>query len=222
MESTIRLIQAVIWPAIVVFLLIFFGREVRQFIRRAAEVSLKGPGFEAKFTSQLEAAASLGAASAQRNLPTDSPVAAISAEDARQIAHVVTNAVSRASGRRLSESSVLWVDDRPQNNLYERNALEALGIRVVTATSTDEALEKLRLQSFQVVISDMGRPPDAQAGYTLLEAMKRQHMDIPFIIYAGSNLPEHKALARSKGAIGSTNRAEELFELVLGALRGER
>lgn len=40
----------------------------------------------------------------------------------------------------------------------------------------------------------------------------------PFMIYASSDLPEHKRMAREKGAIGSTNRAEELFQIVMGAI----
>jgi hypothetical protein len=56
--------------------------------------------------------------------------------------------------------------------------------------------------------------------------MRQRGLRTPFIIYAGSNAPEHKAEARQHGAIGSTNRADELFELVLNAVgaddRGSR
>ncbi len=40
----------------------------------------------------------------------------------------------------------------------------------------------------------------------------------PFMIYAASNLPEHKKMAREQGAIGSTNKADELFQAVMGAI----
>ena len=40
----------------------------------------------------------------------------------------------------------------------------------------------------------------------------------PFFIYAGSNLPEHRKLAAQHGAQGTTNRPQELFELVTAAL----
>jgi hypothetical protein len=43
----------------------------------------------------------------------------------------------------------------------------------------------------------------------------------PFIIYAGSNLPEHKREAQQKGALGSTNNPRELFQLVLSAIQSE-
>ena len=37
---------------------------------------------------------------------------------------------------------MLWVDDRPENNLYERRALEALGIHIDLANDSQEALRK--------------------------------------------------------------------------------
>jgi len=120
--------------------------------------------------------------------------------------------------RRAARSTVLWVDDRPSNNVHERQSLEALGVSFVLATSTEEALEILKRQGFDAIISDMGRPPDAQAGYTLLDALRVKGDRTPFIIYAGSRAPEHRAEARRRGAVGCTNRADELFEMVLSTL----
>jgi len=96
--------------------------------------------------------------------------------------------------------------------------LEAVGVTFVLATSTEEALEKVKQQSFEAIISDMGRPPDSQAGYTLLDKLRDSGNRTPFIIYAGSRAPEHRAEARRRGAIGCTNRPDELFEMVLSAL----
>ncbi len=110
------------------------------------------------------------------------------------------------------------MDDRPQNNVYERKSLEALGIRVTISESTEDALEKVQSNRYDAIISDMGRPPDSQAGYTLLAELRKRKIDTPFIIYAGSNLPEHKTLARSKGASGSTNNPQELYQLVIDAI----
>jgi CheY-like chemotaxis protein len=114
---------------------------------------------------------------------------------------------------------VLWVDDNPDNNIYERQSLEALGVRFVLSTSTDDALNKVKNQRFDAIISDMGRPPDRTAGYTLLDALRSSGDRTPFIIYAGSRSPEHQAESRRRGAAGCTNRATELFEMVLSALQ---
>jgi CheY-like chemotaxis protein len=65
--------------------------------------------------------------------------------------------------------------------VHERQAFEALGVTFVLATSTDEALEKLKRQSFDAIISDMNRPPDSQAGYTLLDKLRVGGNQTPFI-----------------------------------------
>jgi DNA-binding NtrC family response regulator len=116
----------------------------------------------------------------------------------------------------------LWVDDRPENNRLEQRALRELGLEVQPATSTEEALAVLDRQPFDVVISDMGRPPDPRAGYTLLEKMRERNDRTPFVIYAGSRAPEHVAEARQRGAIGTTNRSSELVQLVAQALNSRR
>jgi hypothetical protein len=67
---------------------------------------------------------------------------------------------------------VLWVDDRPDNNIIERRSMAAYNIDFVLAQSTGQALAELRKQQFDAIISDMGRPPDSRAGYTLLEAVR--------------------------------------------------
>jgi CheY-like chemotaxis protein len=110
------------------------------------------------------------------------------------------------------------VDDRPDNNEYERQALEALGVKITISTATDDALAKIGRQHFDAIISDMGRPPDPQAGYTLLDKLRTSGNQIPFIIYASSRSPEHRTEAKRRGAVGCTNRATELFAMVVSAL----
>ena len=66
----------------------------------------------------------------------------------------------------------------------------------------------------------MGRPPDAQAGYTLLQNLPALNKSTPFIIYsANGSLPEHRQEATKKGAYGSTDQIQELFGMVLEALQ---
>jgi DNA-binding NtrC family response regulator len=96
--------------------------------------------------------------------------------------------------------------------------MSTLGMNVVTCLSTKEALKRLERANFDVVISDMSRPPDPEAGYTLLKEMRTAGDTTPFIIYAGSNKPEHKQLAKERGALGSTNRPQELLDLVVEAV----
>ena len=109
---------------------------------------------------------------------------------------------------------ILWVDDRPENNRYERRAFEAMGYTFTLALSTAEALDLLAGERFGAVISDMGRKEGPGAGYALLEAMRASGDETPFFIYAGSNAPQHRREAGERGAQGSTNRAAELFSMI--------
>lgn len=216
-EALTKLLGVLVWPVLLAYVLVRFGPALREFFFSVGELSLKGGGFEATAKRrQAEAASALVAASIARPNVVQTPESA--AREAKEAADVVTDSVTKRVIRRASQSTILWVDDRPDNNVYERKALEALGVSFVLATSTDEALDKIKKQKFDVIISDMSRPPDRQAGYTLLEKLRASGNQLPFVLYAGSNAPEDKAEARSRGALGSTNRAAELFNYVIDAL----
>jgi CheY-like chemotaxis protein len=113
---------------------------------------------------------------------------------------------------------ILWVDDRPDNNAFERQTFESLGLTFDLAQSTDEALARLNNSRYGAIISDMGRREGPREGYRLLDAVRATDQATPFFIYAGSNAPEHKREAARHGAQGSTNRANELVDMVTQAL----
>jgi PleD family two-component response regulator len=93
----------------------------------------------------------------------------------REVAQAVSEATQPSIARRFGQASILWVDDRPSNNIYERKSLEALGVRFTLSTSTEDALEKVRTTHFDVIISGMGRPPDPRVGYTLGPKTRRRY-----------------------------------------------
>ncbi|WP_250450297.1 response regulator [Caballeronia sp. ATUFL_M2_KS44] len=109
---------------------------------------------------------------------------------------------------------ILWVDDRPENNVFERKAFESIGFRFSLALSTNEALDQLSHRRFAAVISDMGRKEGPQEGYVLLDALREKGDQIPVFIYAGSNSQEHRQETLKHGGQGCTNNAEELFAMV--------
>ncbi|MCL2282365.1 MAG: response regulator [Fibromonadales bacterium] len=111
--------------------------------------------------------------------------------------------------------SILWVDDQPENNLYEKLAFEAQGIKVDLALTTDKALSMLQNRKYSAIISDIKREEGEQEGYVLLNKVRESKNEIPFFIYANANEPEQKAMAKSKGAQGMTNQAQELYQMVM-------
>lgn len=117
--------------------------------------------------------------------------------------------------KRKISKEILWVDDRPENNVYERKILEHYGIDISLALTTKQALQFMRNNDFSLVISDMGRKEGDREGYVLLKKIRESDKNIPFIIYAGSRKPEHVREALDKGAQGCTNEPAELVDLVI-------
>lgn len=161
---------------------------------------------------QMSVVASLVAASAKDNAPS-------SLSELNDIVELVQDA---SSAKRVSiqreKNHILWVDDRPENNTNERQAFEALGIRFTLAISTKEAIDKISRQHFAAIISDMGRKEGPREGYVLLDALRGQGNETPLFFYAASNSPEHKQETLAHGGQGCTNRAQELFQMVMRAL----
>ena len=97
---------------------------------------LYGPGDFANEDNfmALRIAASLGVASAK-----------LENEAAYDIERIVNSArlVAPSQSKQPSnwKNKILWVDDRPQNNTYERQAFETIGLEITTALSTQEAFD---------------------------------------------------------------------------------
>lgn len=126
----------------------------------------------------------------------------------------------RAGAAESWQNRILWVDDRPRNNQYERQAFERMGLKFTLALSTQEALDILATERFAAVISDMGRPEGPREGYVLLDAMRGRGDQTPFFIYAGSRSAAHRHETEEHGGQGVTNNPEELFDMVLQVLTG--
>jgi CheY-like chemotaxis protein len=211
--SVSEVLGAVAWPLVALCLVLIFRQPILELLRRD-EVDLKGPG-GIGLSSRRSAAAVSALAKAAAEKP-DSHVDPVAIENGVE----VVSSDLKDLGRR---ARLLWVDDRPSNNRYERSALEALNISVDLSTSTEDALQKVASQGpYDLIISDMGRPPDPQAGYTLLGALRDRGDRTPYVIYASSRAPEHFDESVRRGAVGCTNDPTELIEMVSNALRAAR
>jgi CheY-like chemotaxis protein len=161
---------------------------------------------------QMAVVASLSAATAKGETPA-------SEAQLHKIVEMVRAAgpaaVGPADGWR---NHILWVDDRPENNAYERQAFEALGLRFTLALSTEEAFERLSQSQYAAIISDMGRREGPREGYVLLDRLRKEGDRTPLFFYSSSNAPEHKRETREHGGQGCTNNAQELFEMVTRAV----
>lgn len=221
LQIIVTFLQAIAWPFVVLLILFYLRNPLKKFLEDLIEVTFKAGPIEttAKRQQVMEAAASLGAATAHWQDEAQDNKRIPAAERAKDVAKLVNQLITPGASRQLEGASVLWVDDRPILTTYERQALEALGIQCTISKSTEDALERLQKKSFDVIISDMARPPDQHAGYALLEKTKEMHITTPFIIYASGKKPEYTAEARKRGAFGNTNEPQELLEFVVSALK---
>jgi len=210
----VDLVEALAWPLTLLVIVLLFFRPLKKLFARDDVRVKAGPG-----GIDLSASNRKAAATALVKASQDKPDATTDVQTAN------TEIAVAASGLEglPDVPRVLWVDDRPSNNRYERATLHALGMFVELGTSTEDALAKVAAGGgYDVIISDMGRPPDAQAGYTLLEELRRLGVITPFVIYASSRDPVHFDESVRRGAVGCTNRPSELIELVTNALRSRR
>lgn len=117
---------------------------------------------------------------------------------------------------------VLWVDDRPSNNEYERKWLRPHGIVFDCVVSTDEALEQLINESYDLVITDLGRQGSSDrsstAGAAFLEQPIVRNGGPPVIVYAGTWAVIKREDLMKRGALDVMADRENLFEKVLGIL----
>jgi CheY-like chemotaxis protein len=117
---------------------------------------------------------------------------------------------------------VLWVDDRPANNEVERKWLRPHGIVFDSVVSTAEALEQLGNESYDLVITDLGREhssdASATAGAAFLDQPIVRHGGPPVIVYAGTWAVAQRDELVARGALEVMANREQLYATVLGVL----
>jgi len=100
----------------------------------------------------------------------------------------------------MTKVPVLLVDDDPDFLQIGKVFLEDDGSIVVeTSTSAEDALKRITVQPFDVIICDYRMPPGMDST-GLLKAMKAQGISIPVIVFSGYAREEHAVEALQNGA----------------------
>lgn len=117
---------------------------------------------------------------------------------------------------------VLWVDDKPANNERERAELRASGIAFDNVVSTREAIEQLRLTTYDLVITDLGRGWSSDrshvAGADLIADPVLSQGGPPVLVYAGRQAADRRTELRRLGAYGVATDRQDLYDLVAEVL----
>lgn len=100
-----------------------------------------------------------------------------------------------------SGKRILVVDDANLVRRFYRDALERAGFTVDEALNGVEALERVLLETFDLVIVDVNMPQ--MDGFTFIKALRRQSApasSIPALVISTEAGPRDKAAARAAGA----------------------
>jgi CheY-like chemotaxis protein len=114
-------------------------------------------------------------------------------------------------------ATILWVDDKPGNNLPFRQVLRTLGAGVEPARSTAEALALASTSSFDLVVSDVDRA--GENGIDGLKQLRNAGVTAPAVFYV---LRVDSSRPTPETALGITNRPDELLHLVIDGLERAR
>lgn len=112
---------------------------------------------------------------------------------------------------------VLWVDDNPRNNSTLVDVLNRRGMHVVQVVDTNEALRSLEACSYDLIISDMGRPEGNRfvddAGIQLTQRVRARYPDLPvFIFCSARKASSMKEEAMRAGTTMITSSGARLLE----------
>lgn len=116
-------------------------------------------------------------------------------------------------------ANVLWLDDSPANNEWERTLLRELGLHVTAVARIASAEDCLKAQAFDLIISDIHRNGNPVAGVEELPRLRAAAADAPVIFYVGRVRSEERV---PRGAVGITNRPDELLHLIMDAVERRR
>ena len=127
----------------------------------------------------------------------------------------------------LKNKRVLWVDDKPFNNSQHIDIFTSLGVICELANTTEDAKKLLNVsQHFDLIISNMGRPPkegepdNPEEGIVFLQFLKKEKNATPVIIYTKPETQKSCGdSALSNGAAAVTQGYASLLKKVLNILR---
>ena len=160
--------------------------------------------------------------------PTDVSAATIrkAAEEVPAVGGALQAARSGSSGLRRAElagnvlrgARVLWVDDHPEHNAWERELFRSLGVVIVSVESTRSAVVSTETESFDVVISDTRRDSEPADGIDGAMRIRDVMPTLPILFYIQDLTSTHVP----EPASGITNEPNELLHLVLDRLERAR
>ena len=202
-EITIELIWIVptlVWTLILILILWHYRRPLAELFSRVGRIKVLG--VEAEF------------AQAREQL-----INASKSYDVTWKEEDLKGVIERADRIRdlLNGSRILWVDDYFLANATIFRFLNTYGVVIDSATTTEEALTALRWASgaYEVVVTDMVRQSDTEAGVHLIQTMNQENLNKPIIVFVAHFQPER---GTPLGAVAITDNPIRLIHYILNVL----
>jgi CheY-like chemotaxis protein len=202
-------IAGIAWPIAFVVVALLFRRFIAQLLTRE-NVSIKIAGME---VSVAEATRQAG------NTLTD--VVQRVAQLEERFGDVITEPVEPSNkhpGSSTQGTAVLWVDDFPSNNAFLIQKFEQDGIRVRKEISTDAGLAALRQESFNAIVSDLGRSENGVqnpfAGLDFVKEVRASGIRTPILIFTSRRGLEYRDRLMSAGVNEVTDSTVDVFRFV--------
>jgi CheY-like chemotaxis protein len=193
-SDILALAPHLIWAAVVVFVLLWIGRHnIVAVLQRVEKVAVGGVEFQLRD--------GIRAAARDRRVDlSDDEIGAVS----RRLA---------ANTELLHGAKLLWVDDHPELIVRESKVLEKVGAQITRVTSSNDAFSKIEQCNYDLVLSDIRRGDDANAGIAFGQSLVLRADAPPLIFYVGDVEKPTPEIA-----FGITNNPSELLHLVVDAL----
>lgn len=210
-------VRILVWPFLILIVLLIFKPEIASILdfrdKQALEVTRDKAG-----SYTLKVVKSALAAQAATNQATATPGAVIAPGSSARVSDAAV--VAAGDIKRLQGKTILWIDDNPSNNTLLSNAFTELGIKVILALSTEEALQKVEENKgnpYSLIITDMGRPDSKTAG---LDFISRNSLkQVPTLIYSASWSVEHRGQEEQFGAKLISNDPSRIYNTVINLLQ---
>jgi CheY-like chemotaxis protein len=120
----------------------------------------------------------------------------------------------------LGGMRILWIDDNPDSVEREAQAMREAGAYVAIVQDRAEAERHLAAEERDLLISDITRGTDHNAGFTDVERLRGDgSYSGPVIFYTGRVTPVREARGRELRALGVTASSQTLRQLAARAAR---
>lgn len=117
--------------------------------------------------------------------------------------------------RQKKHKKILWVDDRPANNTTVIKYYEGHGILFDTALTTAQGVKLFKENSYDLVITDLDRWNEDEAGVKLIKELQHLNCRVPVIVFSSrASIKKYLEEIKRLGDYKIMNRASDVISLI--------